>query len=234
MDKHKKLITPRRITDLTHAKRAGAEVEIRMVFEILPVDFQHQTNPFQAFIFLARYTGKIDNTSFAFRKCYARGCPNNLCTHVSQAVRIANRYLQRDYHELKKAGIKLDEQLFTLEDMVVKFETLKAQESKALTIPDLIGVAASGKKAVVEIALEFVPAVEHFANKKNAQTFLSGEFKAVIDDETYRCHRCFSCYTTGRETDERQLAIDVANNRLELIYQAFDQAFITYNRAVFT
>ena len=35
---------------------------------------------------------------------------------------IANRYLQRDYRRLKEAGIQIEEKLFTLDDMVVKFE----------------------------------------------------------------------------------------------------------------
>jgi hypothetical protein len=53
---------------------------------------------------------------YAFRKCYARGCPNNLCPHVSQAVMIANRYLQRDYRRMEDAGLKVEKNLFTLED----------------------------------------------------------------------------------------------------------------------
>ena len=77
----------------------------RTAFEILPVDFQHRANPFSAHIFLCLYYGAIDGVTYAFRKCYARGCPNNLCPHVSQAVLIANRYLQRDYHKLKSAGL---------------------------------------------------------------------------------------------------------------------------------
>jgi hypothetical protein len=53
---------------------------------------------------------------------YARGCPNNLCNHVSRAVIIANRYLQRDYHSLASGGILIGDTLFTLTDMLVKFD----------------------------------------------------------------------------------------------------------------
>ena len=97
---------PRRVTDLLEHKRHGATVTCQTAFEILPVDFQHRANPFRAHIFLCLFYGDIDGTAYAFRKCYARGCPNNLCPHVSQAVLIANRYLQRDYRKLKAAGIE--------------------------------------------------------------------------------------------------------------------------------
>ncbi len=95
---------PGRIADLVGLKEKGSMVTCQTNFDILPVDFAHRDNPFQAFIFLCRYKGAIDGEEYEFRKCYARGCPHNLCPHVSQAVVIANRYLQKDYHLLEEAG----------------------------------------------------------------------------------------------------------------------------------
>ncbi len=86
---------PGRVMDLVGVKN----VTCRTSFEILPVNFEHRDNPFQAFIFLCRYKGTIDTEDYEFRKCYARGCPDNLCPHVSQAVMVANRYLQKDYRK---------------------------------------------------------------------------------------------------------------------------------------
>jgi len=88
---------PNRITDLIGLKKNGSEITCQTSFEILPVDFVHRNYSFQAYIFLCRYTGKVEGKDFSFRKCYARGCPHNLCPHVNIAVMIANRYLQRDY-----------------------------------------------------------------------------------------------------------------------------------------
>ncbi|MEJ2040723.1 MAG: hypothetical protein P8X55_17600 [Desulfosarcinaceae bacterium] len=214
---------PRRITDLVNAKAGGADVRLKIDFEILPTDFHHRSQPFKAYIFLTRYSGSVDGKAFAFRKCYARGCPNNLCTHVSQAVRIANRYLQRDFQRLKTAGLTVEDRLFRLDEMVVKFEHLHEQDQPAMTIPDLVGLAAGGKALQVTVDLAYLPAVEHFANEEKAQTFLSGEFTAVSDERTYQCHRCFACYPSDEEQAEKPVAVRVANARLELVYTAFQR-----------
>ena len=102
-------VMPKRVTDLIEARRNGAEVSCETAFEIVPVDFEHRHNPFQAFVFLCRYSGSVDGRPYTFRKCYARGCPHNLCSHVSQARLIANRYLQRDYRRLREVGIEVEE-----------------------------------------------------------------------------------------------------------------------------
>lgn len=224
---------PMRITDIITAKTAGASVAVETHFEIISAEFQHSSRPFQAYIFLAEYQGVVDDVPFTFRKCYARGCPNNLCTHVSQAVTIANRYLQRDYRELESAGIAIEPVLFTLDDMVVKFERLKEDDQPALTIPELIGLAESKGGMSAEITLAYLPAVEHFANQKNAQTFLSGDITAQAGEESYQCHRCFSCFATDRPHEEKPRAVKVANARLELVYDTFDRAGIRYAKKYF-
>jgi hypothetical protein len=222
-----------RITDIVNAKTAGANVVVQTRFEILPVDFQHGSSPFQAYIFLTHYHGTIDAAPFSFRKCYARGCPNNLCTHVSQAVNIANRYLQRDYRTLDAAGIKIDKELFSLDDMVVKFERLKETDMQSMTIPELVGMAQAGKKMSADLLLDYLPAVEHFANQKNAQTFLSGEITARAGQRIYRCQRCFSCFASDRAAEEKPRAINVANARLEVMFKEFERVGIRHQRQFF-
>ena len=98
---------PGRVMDLVGLKKKESIVTCITSFEILPVNFEHRDNPFQAFIFLCRYKGTIDGEEYEFRKCYARGCPHNLCPHVFQAVMIANRYFQRDYHKLQRSDIHM-------------------------------------------------------------------------------------------------------------------------------
>lgn len=234
MEAQSSVTAPMRISDIVNAKQSGAAVSVGTRFEILPVDFRHDRNPFQAYIFLVHYHGTIDNTAFEFRKCYARGCPNNLCTHVSQAVVIANRYLQRDYLTLKAAGITTTDQLFTLDDMVVRFERLKASGPSVLTIPELVGMAQAGQKLSVTLELAFLPAVEHFAHQKKAQTFLSGDITARVEAKNYRCHRCFACFPTEAAFGEaRRRAVSVANARLEVMFREFDRVGIRYQRQFF-
>ena len=224
---------PGRITDLVGLKQKGAAVTCGTDFEILPVDFQHRSNPFEAYIFLCRYSGKIDADGYAFRKCYARGCPNNLCPHVSQAVMVANRYLQKDYRKLEKAGIEMEKRLFTLEDMTSKYDGYHKEHPATLVIHDYINIAKEGNDVSVEVELEYVPGVEHLVGYDNEMTFMMGGFMITCLEKTHRFERCLACYMTEREKEEKQYRIKIANERLETLYAEFDQASITYEKNLF-
>jgi len=223
---------PHRITDLLEMKKGGAEVTCLPEFEILKVDFTHRDYAFQAHVFLCRFNGTVNGKQYSFRKCYARGCPLNLCPQVSQAVMIANRYLQRDFKRLKEGGIEAEAKLFTLDDMVVKFDKLHAAQAPLLTIDDYIHIAAEGNATSIEITLESVPAVEHFATHQNAQTFLMCDFTVDTLAQAHHCQRCFSCYPTA-QPEEKPTAVEVANARLELLYREFDRTSIRYEKRFF-
>jgi hypothetical protein len=225
---------PNRVTDLVALKNEGFEVVCNPTFEILPVDFTHRENKFQAFVFLCRFKGSFDGQHYIFRKCYARGCPHNLCPHVSQAVMIANRYLQRDYKKLEDAGVQVKKNLFTLEDMVVKFDEMKEAHDPLLAIHDYIKIAGEGNKVAVEATLEFVPGVEHFANYQNKQVFLMVDFAIITLGKTHHYERCLACYEAEREKEEKATKIDIANERLKLLYDEFDQASIEHEKRFFT
>jgi hypothetical protein len=226
-------ITPKRVTDLIDAKRQGSAVTCKTAFEIVPVDFEHRHNPFQAFVFLCRYSGSVGNRPYTFRKCYARGCPHNLCPHVSQAVLIANRYLQRDLLRMQQIGIDVADKLFTLNDMVVKFDTAKEERDAVLTIDDYVGIAHEGNPVKVAIDLEYVPAVEHFAHHENAQTFLTVNFVITCLGSSCHFERCLACYPTAEERQEKPPMVEVANERLKLMYRNFDGAGIKYEERFF-
>jgi len=227
------LSAPNRVTDLVELKRRGAAITCKPSFEIVPVDFAHRDNQFQAFVFLCRYKGTAEGQSYMFRKCYARGCPHNLCPHVSQAVMIANRYLLRDYQRLQEAGVAVEKKLFSLSDMVVKFEKMKDDRGPFLVIQDYIEMARQGHETVVNPKLEFVPGVEHFANYENAQVFLMVDFAVFCQRRTSHVERCLACYTAAKEKEERPAKTEIANERLKLLYNEFDQASITYEKRFF-
>ncbi len=225
--------TAKRISDLVNLKEKGAAVTCKQTFEVIPVDFHHRKSPFQAHVFLCRFYGEIDGEEYSFRKCYARGCPNNLCPHVSQAVMVANRYLKRDYLRLIKAGIEVEERLFTLEDMLVKFDGYQEEHDPTLTINDYINMAREGTEVFVDITLEYVPAVEHFANYQNAQTFLTIDFVVDSLGKKHNFQRCFACYQTDREEEEKSEQVEVANARLRELYKEFDAVSIKYEGKFF-
>ena len=227
------LKSPNRITDLVVLKEQGFDVVCYPTFEILPVDFAHRDYKFQAFIFLCRFKGSVNGQEYVFRKCYARGCPHNLCPHVSQAVMIANRYLQRDYKKLTDAGIQVKRRLFTLEDMVVKFDEMKEERGPLLAIHDYINIAKEGNEVSMNIALEFVIGVEHFANYKNQQVFLMVNFSITTLGKIYPYERCLACYEADKEQQEKPQMIAVANERLAILYDEFDQVSIKYEKRFF-
>jgi hypothetical protein len=224
---------PMRITDLVELKRKGAAITCSPVLEITPIDFSHRRHHFRAVVFIGRFSGTADKQQYAFRKCYARGCQHDLCPRVSQAVMIANRYLQRDYHRLEQSGIGIEQKLFTLEGSVVRMTALKDDPREAMIIDDYIHMAQGGDRVSVDITLEYVPAIEHFEYHQNRQTFLLADFTVRAQGKTAECQRCLGCYQTEREQEERPLQIEVANDRLSLIYREFDLSSISYEKRFF-
>ena len=222
-----------RIDDLVAARKKGATITCRPSFEINEVDFTHMDNEFQAVLFFCRFSGMVDGEEYSFRKCYARGCPNNLCPHVSQAVMIANRYLQKDYRKLSEAGIYVDTKLFSLDRMVVKFQDFREEQGPPLTIDDYIHIAREGNDVSMAIILEYFPAVENFGNRKEARTFLQGNFDVTSLGVTHQCHRCFACYATDEEAEDKPRQLRIANDRLNKLFKEFDQAGIKYHRSFF-
>jgi len=223
---------PKRITDLVNIKKLGHVLDINLSFEIVPVNFAHESYEFQAYIFLCRYSGSFNDKSFTFRKCYAKGCPHNLCPHVAQAVMIANRYLKRDYKRLMDAGISMKEILFSLEDMVRKYEGLESEKDSAtggiLTIHDYINIANEGNGVEIQIDLDIIPAVEHFANQKNEQTYLMADFNITTLGKSSSFQRCLGCFSTSHEALEKPAAIQTANDRLKMLFNEFTEAEIQY------
>ena len=222
-----------RIGDLLAAQKEGAAVICQPSFEINEIDFTHMDNEFQAVLFFCRFSGTIDGEEYSFRKCYARGCPHNLCPHVSQAVMIANRYLQKDYRKLKEAGIGVETRLFSLDDMVVKFQDFREEYGPTLTLEDYLHIAREGSDVSMEVSLEYLPAVENFGNRSERRTFFLANFDVTSLGATHQCQRCLTCYATDQEADEKPRQLRIANDRLTKLFKEFDQAGIRYEKRFF-
>ena len=192
----------------------------RLILHIGTIRFRHS-------YFFAVTKAQLTGEEYEFRKCYARGCPDNLCPHVSQAVMIANRYLQKDYHKLEKAGIKIERRLFTLEDMTVKFDGYQKEYDATLVIHDYINIAKEGNDVSVEVRLEYVPGVEHVVGYDNEMIFMMVGFTITCLGKTQHYERCLACFQTEREKEEKQYRINIANERLKILYDEFDQASIS-------
>ncbi|WDP92549.1 MAG: hypothetical protein HUN04_23630 [Desulfobacter sp.] len=239
MDTHTITHLPNRVSDLVNLKKLGGDLTIDPTFEIVPVNFAQGDCSYQAYIFLCRFEGLADQKPFSFRKCYAKGCPHNLCPHVAQAVMIANRYLKRDYKKLEAVGVPLQEKFFSLEEMVAGYDTAFEQASDEvtggiLTIHDYINMAKEGTAIRVETRVEIIPGVEHFAGRKNEQSFLMVDFDITAFGNKFRFQRCVACYGSRKEDEEKPFAVATGNERLKLLYAEFDAAGIDYNLCFFT
>ena len=233
MEEHISHNSPMSIMDLVSLKKTGHEVTVDNAFEINEVELDHEEHPFQAFLFFCRFTGTIDGQAYNFKKCYSRGCTHNLCPHVSQAVMIANRYLQRDFVALEQAGINPDRKLFTLEGMLSKFEEKRDQFVSTLILDDYIHLAREGNDISIHIDLENFAAVENFENYKEKRLFFEANFAVTHLEEKHICQKCLSCCALEDKELEIRKARDLANRRAAIIYEEFDKAKIRYNRAFF-
>ena len=134
---------------------------------------------------------------------------------------------------MKKTGIPVKGDLFTLETMLAKFEEKRDEFVSTLILEDYIHIAEEGNDVSADISLELVPAVENFANHKEKRVFFTANFNVKHLGKTHVCQRCFSCYAMENEKEERRTAQDLANRRLEAIYRDFDRANIRYNKILF-
>ena len=224
---------PIRIDELIVHKKSGAKIICHPSFEINEVDFTHMDHEYRAVLFFCRFSGTVDAKEYSFRKCYARGCPHNLCPHVSQAVMIANRYLQKDYRALNGAGIHVETKLFSLGDMIVKFQDFKDAQGPILTLEGYIHIAKEGSEVSMRVNLEFLPAVENFGNRKERRTFLMGNFDVKSLGATHQCQRCLACYATDNEAEEKPRQAHIANDRLTKLYREFEEAGISCKKSFF-
>jgi hypothetical protein len=139
-------------------------------------------------------------------------------------VLIANRYLQRDYHRLEKAGIPIEKKLFSLEEMVLKFDRQQDADDPAMALYDYVQLAGEGREVAIRPTLEFVTAVEHFDRFENKTVFLMADFAVTCQGKTVHLERCLACYPVDNEAEERQAKIELANARLELLYRDLESA----------
>jgi len=225
--------SPGRIQELVELKRRGVAVTCRSYFEVVPMDFSCGDESFQGLMFLCYYRGTIDGGEYGFRKCYARGCTEDPCPTVYQAVMTAGRYAHIDYEKLGRAGIQLERRRLTIEEIVAKFEKIRAEQNGVSVIHDYIAVADRGNDVFIEPILGFITAREHFPHYTLQTKFLTVHFNVTCLGETHHNELCLACYTMEREGEEKQEKTQTANDRLGLFYAAFEEASIEFEQKFF-
>ncbi|MDX2513045.1 MAG: hypothetical protein QNK25_13440 [Desulfobacterales bacterium] len=219
---------PKRISDLVYLNQKGFAVTCQTYFEIVRLDVDNSENSSKAFIFLCRYGGTVNGETYGFRKCYARSCSDHQCSNIYQAVMTAKSYANADYDKLGQAGIVLEKRRMTLEEIVRKFERMQEQYGPTQIIHDYIDWAHQGLDIRIDSVLNFISAQEHIADYTVQMIFLMVTFSVSSQGKTYQHERCFACYPKEKEGLEKQEKMDIANERLKVLYDEFDQALITY------
>jgi hypothetical protein len=78
-----------------------------------------------------------------------------------------------------------------------------------------------------------VPGVEHLVGYDNEMIFMMVEFKIACLGKIHRYERCLACYEADKEQQEKPQKIDIANERLKILYNEFDQVSIKYEKRFF-
>lgn len=224
---------PNRISDIIKLKKKGDNVICKTSFDINEISFRQHENFYEAYLFICTYSGTINDEPFSFRKCYSKGCPNNLCPHVYQAVMIANRFLIKDYFALKNAGIEIEKKMFTIEEMLVKFHNIDVEKAHLMMLDDFINLAKEGHEISVYLTLEQFAAVEHFQNNKEAKMYLNATFNVDYLGQTHSCQRCLNCYTISKENEEKETSISIANDCLKEMFDELESVNIKVQKKFF-
>lgn len=224
---------PRRISDLISLKRNGLTVTCQTYFEIVPLEVDNDGDTVRAFIFLCRYGGTVDGEAYGFRKCYARACSGHQCSHIYQAIMTAKSYANADYDKLERAGIVLEKRRMTLEEVAKKFEGMQETYGPTQIIHDYIDMAQQGYDIEIDPVLNVLSAQEYVDNYKIQRSFLMVVFGVTCREKTRQHERCFACYSTDQEVLEKKEKMDIANDRLKILYDEFDKASIKCEKQFF-
>lgn len=114
--------------------------------------------------------------------------------------------------------------MFSLEEMVLKFDQHQDVDDPPLALYDYIQLARDGQEIVLRPNLAFVSAVEHFDRFENKMTFLMADFVITCRGKSHHLERGLACYPVDKEAEERQAKIERANARLDLLYRDLELA----------
>ncbi len=177
------------------------------------------------------YSGRVDGKPFKIKKNYLFAEDN--IRHPLECTLIANNRLQLDYNRLTKAGIKVKENFFTLENCFGNVPVEAPVKRPALRLQDFIQLCRAGVPVSVELTLKFPDLIlkQDGLEKKGfacvAQfTFTTNEGKTTIE-KLYG----FGSYddTKGYQTEVKA----VATKRLERDCERLKRAGMKVNKLRF-
>jgi hypothetical protein len=224
---------PARVRDLILASGQGLDVSFVADPQVIYTDFFHENQWKPAHILLCWFTGTVGGVPFDFRKCYSRSLLTGTCIQGINAVMSANRYLQADYRLLGEVGITVPRAFFSIQEVLLRQPTDQDADCNPMTVNDVVQIAREGNEVIVEVKLDAVMAIEHYAEMDSDKIYLMADLVVITLGSTTHCKRCLGSYAAENEEQEKIPAVSVANQRLQDIYELFREAEVSFNECFF-
>ena len=132
---------------------SGKKVSLKKKFISEIVTVNRGGRPVDTNVLSVEYSGTVNGKSFKIKKNYLFA--EDSIRHPLECILIANNRLQLDYNRLKKAGIALKEDFFTLENSFAKLPDDAPIKRPALRLQDFIQLCRAGVPVSVELSLKF-------------------------------------------------------------------------------
>jgi hypothetical protein len=132
---------------------SGKKVSLKKKFLSEIVTVERSGRPIDTNVLSVEYSGTIDGKPFKIKKNYLFA--EDSIRHPLECILIANNRLQLDYNRQKKAGIKLKEDFFTLENSFEKLPGDAPIKRPALRLQDFIQLCRAGVPVSVDLTLKF-------------------------------------------------------------------------------
>jgi hypothetical protein len=177
------------------------------------------------------YSGRVDGKPFKIKKNYLFAEDN--IRHPLECTLIANNRLQLDYNRLKKAGIKVKENFFTLENSFGNQPVEPPIKRPALRLQDFIQLSRAGLPVSVELTLKFPDLIlkQDGLEKKGFACVAQFTFKTNEGQTSIEKLYGFGSYddTKGYQTEVK----GVATKRLERDCERLRRAGMKVNKLRF-
>ncbi len=225
--------SPGRISDLIRLKEDHASVTCRAGFDIVPMTFAEDDHTYRALMFLCRFSGTAGGKEYGFRKCYARGCPNDRCAATYRAIVAADRYMKADFDRLGRAGIILERPQLELDRYADKIGRRLRDDESSVMIQGFIEQAEHRREVWIEPKLSMVHATEQLPKYEMDMVFLMVCFEASYRNHKHNYDICLSCYPLDQEEDQIKEKIHVANERIRSFYDFFRKSSVGFSEKYF-
>ncbi len=209
-------INPERVimlADLIEAAAAGKKVDLKASPTRDVVRFRREGQDVDTVILSMEYSGTIDGKPFAFKKNYSLTDDN--VKYAVECLLTANNRLQMDYERLKEAGIKAEDEFFTLENSFVGIPGDASTKRPALRLQDFVHLSRTGTRVLVDIDLKRPEIILKQEGMEKKGVAYVADFVFSVGEERTTIEKL---YTLGSADESRKYQEEIryiANKRLE-------------------